>query len=305
LQYKCTRGVAPPKGLEPLTDWLTARHQGFSHSSFSITDAVLSDFAMFCRIDLVRSAKTIKMHLHALRRYVSVMGNTINATTIRDFLFKIRNTYSNPRTYRWYLCALKVFCRDFLGKGEWVATLKFPRIKPNIITELPNRQQLTQFFNALPHDKAKAIFLLYCSSGLRKSEIFDAKVIRETRVIIPTNHEQFSTKNSYVSFYNTETEQYLKKIDFDVNVSEISIRRWFKTAYRKTQIRITPQMLREWFCSEMGMLNVPDRYVDAFCGRIPKSVLAQRYTNFSVETLRTIYDKANLTVLTQQPLITA
>jgi len=290
--------MAPPKGLEPLTDWLTAlRHQGFSDSSFTITDAVLDDFAMFCRIDLVRSAKTIKMHLNALRRYINEMGNIISAKTIRDFLFEIRSNYPNPRTYRWYLCALKVFCRDFLGKGEWVATLKFPRIKPNIITELPNREQLTLFFNALPNDKAKAAFLLYCSSGLRKSEILNAKIIPETRAIIPTNHEQYSTKNSYVSFYNLEAERYLKRIGFDLNVSEISIRRWFKKAYNKTKIKITPQMLREWFCSEMGMLNVPDRYVDCYCGRTPRSVLAQRYTNYSIETLKVIYDKANLTIL--------
>lgn len=225
------------------------------------------------------------------------MGNVIDAVKIRDFLNLIRTQYPNPRTYRWYLCALKVFCRDFLCKGEWVATLKFPKIRVNLITDLPSRQQLTLFFNALPHDKAKAIFLLYCSSGLRKSEIRYAKTIPEKRCIIPTSHEQQSTKNSYVSFYNLETEYYLRKVNFDVNAAEISIRRWFKIAYVKTQIHITPQMLRQWFCCEMVMLNVPDRYVDAFCGRIPKSVLSQRYTNYGIETLRAIYDKANLIIL--------
>jgi intergrase/recombinase len=295
--------VAPPKGLEPLTDWLTAlRHQGSLATSFTIADSVIDSFAMFCRIDLLRSHKTIKEHVNCLKRYVKEMGNDIDATRIRDFLFKIRSKYPNPRTHRAYLCMVKVFCRDFLGKGEWVATLKFPKIKPNIIIDLPNRQQLTEFFNALPHDKAKAAFLLYCSSGLRKSEIFNAKIIPEMRAIIPTNHEQYSTKNSYVSFYNLEAEQYLKRIGFNLNVSEISIRRWFKNAYNKTKIKITPQMLREWFCSEMAILNVPDRYVDAFCGRVPRSVLAQRYTNFSVQTLKAIYDKANLTVLAQQPI---
>ena len=231
------------------------------------------------------------------------MGSLINAGQIRDFLLYIRNNYTNPRTYRSYLCTLRVFCRDFLNQGEWVATLRFPKIKPKIIIDLPNREQITRFFNALPHDKAKAVFLLFCSSGLRKSEIFKARIIREIRAIIPTNHEQYSTKNSYVSFYNREAEQYLKKIGYDLNISEVSIRRWFKKAYQKAGIKITPQMLREWFCSEMAMLNVPDRYVDAFCGRVPRSILAQRYTNFSVQTLKAVYEKANLTVLqSQQPI---
>lgn len=46
-----------------------------------------------------------------------------------------------------------------------------------------------------------------------------------------------------------------------------------------------------------GRLVVPDRHVDAFCGRVPKSVLARHYTDFSPERLKEIYEKANLKVL--------
>jgi intergrase/recombinase len=42
----------------------------------------------------------------------------------------------------------------------------------------------------------------------------------------------------------------------------------------------------------MGRLGVPDRYVDAFCGRVPQSVLARHYTDFSPERLKEIYDQA-------------
>ena len=295
--FQKIRLLAPPIGFEPMTNWLTARSGSKSDSCVIITDSMLDAFARFCRIDLVRSTKSIKMHLSALKRYIKEMGSIIDANLIRDFLSKIRHNYPNPRTYRWYLCALKVFVRDFLRKGEWVATLKFPRIKPKIIVDLPERKQLTHFFNSLPNNKAKAIFLIYCSSGLRKSEIIKAKIIRATRAIIPTSHEQYSTKNSYISFYNAEAEQYLKKINYDIKVSEVTIRRMFRHARVKTGIQISPQILREWFCSEMAILMVPDRYVDAYCGRVPRSVLAQRYTNFSVKTLKTIYDKANLMIL--------
>jgi len=47
----------------------------------------------------------------------------------------------------------------------------------------------------------------------------------------------------------------------------------------------------------MGELGVPDRYIDAFCGRVPKSVLARHYTDYSPERLKRIYDKAGLKVL--------
>jgi intergrase/recombinase len=49
----------------------------------------------------------------------------------------------------------------------------------------------------------------------------------------------------------------------------------------------------------MGRLSVPDRFVDAFCGRVPKSILARHYTDFSPEKLKEIYDKANLRVLSR------
>jgi intergrase/recombinase len=35
----------------------------------------------------------------------------------------------------------------------------------------------------------------------------------------------------------------------------------------------------------MGELGVQDRYIDAFCGRVSKSVLARHYTDYSSERL--------------------
>jgi hypothetical protein len=36
--------------------------------------------------------------------------------------------------------------------------------------------------------------------------------------------------------------------------------------------------------------------VDAFCGRVPQSVLARHYTDFSPERLKEIYDQEELGV---------
>ena len=43
--------------------------------------------------------------------------------------------------------------------------------------------------------------------------------------------------------------------------------------------------------------GVSDSYIDAFCGRVPKSVLARHYTDFSPEKLEEIYEKANIRIL--------
>ena len=278
-------------------DYQSKMHEDHYNCSFIITKEALDSFALFCRVDLQLSERTVKVHLCALNRYIKETGNSIDAKKIRIFLLKTKNNKTNPRTYRWLLCGIKRFCRDFLNKEEWTKTLKFPKIQPKLITHLPSRIDLNQFYEALPHTKAKALFLVYASSGLRKSEILNAEIKPSIRAIIPTNHEQYSTKNSYMSFYNSEAEDLLKQINYDLKVSEVSIRRWFKKGYLQTKIKITPQILREWFCSQMAKLNVPDRYVDAYCGRLPRSILAQRYTDYSIGTLKEIYDKANMTVL--------
>ena len=71
----------------------------------------------------------------------------------------------------------------------------------------------------------------------------------------------------------------------------------WKTAREKTGMNITPQKLRQWFCSEMMSRGVSETYVDAFCGRVQKSVLARHYTDYSPGKLGDLYWKAEIRVL--------
>jgi len=43
-------------------------------------------------------------------------------------------------------------------------------------------------------------------------------------------------------------------------------------------------------------LGVPDRYTDAFLGRVPKSVLSRIYTDYSTNELKAIYENADLRI---------
>ena len=52
----------------------------------------------------------------------------------------------------------------------------------------------------------------------------------------------------------------------------------------------------------MGRLGVPGRYVDAFCGLVPQSILARHYTDFSPERLKEIYDQAGLKILSESEI---
>jgi integrase len=150
--------------------------------------------------------------------------------------------------------------------------------------------------------------MLYATTGLRRDEILSLKpedIDFSKRMITPDNHEG-ETKKSWVSFYNEEAEQALKEYLatkkpsrsdrlFPMQRQEV-VELW-KTARDKTGLKITPQRLRQWFCSEMLRLGVSETHVDAFCGRVPKSVLARHYTDFSPEKLKEIYNQARLEIL--------
>lgn len=202
--------------------------------------------------------------------------------------------------------ALKVFFRDFLRMPEVVESFKFPHqvFRPK---QILSKEQLRQFYECVETPKERALFLLYATTGLRREEILSLKpedIDFEKHMITPDNHNG-ETKKSWVSFYNEEAEQALKEYLatkkpsrsqrlFPMQRDEV-VELW-KSAREKTGIDITPQKLRQWFCSEMLRLSVSETYVDAFCGRVPKSVLARHYTDFSPQKLEEIYEKAKIRI---------
>jgi integrase len=186
---------------------------------------------------------------------------------------------------------------------EVVSSFKFPHqvFKPK---QILNKEQLVQFYKCLERAKEKALFMFYATTGLRRDEILSLKPVDidfRKRIITPDNHKG-QTKKSWVSFYNDEAETVLKrylatKKDsrslrlFPMQRDEV-VELW-ESAREKTGIDITPQKLRQWFCSEMLRLGVSEIYVDAFCGRVPKSVFARHYTDYNSEKLKEIYGKAD------------
>ena len=169
------------------------------------------------------------------------------------------------------------------------------------------------YYEGLERLDDRAFFLVAATSGLRRHEVKNLTmndIDLEKGMVIPNNEEASlrATKNTYVTFINSEARAVLKQL---MAIREIRERdtifskgfgksaityRWQK-ASKKCGISLRPSDLRDWFCNELSELGVPDRYIDAFCGRVPKSVLARHYTDYSPEKLKRIYDKANLTVL--------
>jgi len=276
--------------------------------AFKNQEEMLGRFRDFQLVDLRRSKRTAYEKVWWIKRVLKFLNKNpceISRDDLRLFL-KSLDGYSRSH-YKNALMALKVFFRDFLQKPELVSSFKFPHrvFKPK---QIVTKEQIRVFYGALDTTKEKALFLLYATSGLRRQEILTLTpedVDFEKRMITPSNHLG-ETKKSWVSFYNQEAEQVLNKYLSEKKKSRSKrlfpmqrhedVELW-KTAKEKTGANITPQKLRQWFCQEMINQGTSETYVDAFCGRVPKSVLARHYTDFSSVKLLKIYENTRFQIL--------
>jgi integrase/recombinase XerD len=272
-------------------------------------ERILRDFEDYLRIDRQLGEKSVEKYMMEIRKlFKRARFDPLKVTKseirdyLRSFIERPANTYANV------LKSLRIFYRDYLGKKEVIEGFKFPS-RPLSVVTVPSKKDLQGFYQWLKEPLAKAIFLIYATTGLRRKEVVNLKIGDidfDKRMIIPKGSSS-RTKTTWITFYNGEAENALKEhLGFFQNpskdsklfpVGETYFRKRCKAFERERGIKVSPQILREWFACEMGRLGIPDRYVDAFCGRVPRSVLARHYTDFSPEKLKEIYDKANLKVL--------
>ena len=271
----------------------------------------VGNFVLFCKVDRQLSKVTTKGYREHIQRLLRTLNKDpleITKDDLRQYLKDIQENYSKWQyVYANALRSFKVYFRDYLNRGYLVDSFKFPKI-PLYPKRVPTKEDIRKFYHAIADLKGKAMYLLFATSGLRRSELSTLLVENidlEKRIVIPRTHSG-ATKKTWCTFFNKECRDVLLEyLDiktqsnprlFPWNSREYGNIFWRK-ARKKTALKITPQTLRDWFCVEMGELGVQDRYIDAFCGRVPKSVLARHYTDYSPERLKRIYDKAGLTVL--------
>ena len=212
------------------------------------------------------------------------------------------------KTYNTQITSLRRFIRDFLGQSPVIMSFKMaPVDECQFAKELPSKMQLRKGFKGIEELRSKALYLFTATSGLRKGEILNLaknQVNFDTRTVIPMHFTR--KKRSGITFYNHETAIWLKQyLDRRQDNSEklfvVSDRAWkrvWREAAESSGCKNTSKILRAWFSTEMGELGVPDRFVDIFQGRAPRSVLAKHYTGKGLERLKRIYDKANLKIMT-------
>jgi len=266
---------------------------------------LVENFVTFCQVDERLEPTVVRDYRVFATRFLNFCKGNINRDSVRDYLQSY--TTKAPKTYNNQLCGLKAFVGRYLKHPEYVEGFKKAYVDNNYDIVLPNKVQVKLGFDAQEGDRDKAIYLFYATSGLRKNEALKLNrfmdIDYEMRCI--KSKHSTRTKKAGVSFYNDECEIYLKQYlesrkDSNAKLFCIGTRDFnsiWQKATKVSGVKITAQILRKWHSTELGELGVPDRYVDVFQGRAPKSVIAKHYTGKELERLSRIYQKADLRVL--------
>ncbi len=122
-------------------------------------------------------------------------------------------------------------------------------------------------------------------------------------MIDASNIHKGETKSSWISFFTNQTAEFLLSfIETEIpsventklfDISYNAVQESFKKLSYQTGIFIKPHLLRTIFSEKCSESGIDGKYIDAFCGRIPKKVLDANYTVYSPKSLREQYDKVD------------
>lgn len=265
-------------------------------------DELYNEFKDACEIDYRLHSRTVCERTRHVKRLLEFLGKHPLLATRQDLRQFLRFDPAQNAVK-----AVRVLYGRFLG-SDLASCFKAPQ-SPIHMVIAPSKAQLWQTYENLNDLELEAAFLLFSTSALRRHELIEltrTQIDFEKRMILPPsrNNSFNTTKFQWITFFNDEAGAKLRELisarspgpdERIFRLYKDTLTRKFKEA-SPSDFKITPQILRDWFSNEMGRLGVQDRYVDAFCGRIPRKVLGRHYTDYSPENLKEIYDKAGLKV---------
>ncbi len=267
-------------------------------------DNSIESFQDFAKNNLKLEEITIKNYCSIILKFLNHSKGIINQNTVKQFFDS--NTSDSSKSN--HLKALRKYTRDFLKLGNWIEDFKFETNLKIKIKNIPTDYQLIQFYNLLPNEQTKLIFLFLHNSGLRIGEILKLRVKNVDTIscaIDATNIHEGETKHSWISFITSQTMQFFEDhiiSNFDEDdekhlellsflVTKKTVQQSFKDASDQLGFSINPHLLRTVFADRCTKSNIKDKYIDAFCGRISKRILAKHYTAYSEDALYDEYQK--------------
>lgn len=246
---------------------------------------------------------TINNQKSVIMRFLSHSGGIITLDSVKAYL---ESNESDPWKAN-QLKALRKYIRDFLRLGNWINEFDFAKAQAKI-KEIPADEQLAKFCMLLPY-QVQMVFLILHNTGLRLGEVLSLQIKNidfGTNKVDASEMHKGNSKSSWISFFTQQTADYLENYlitdEFQADesnyedsrlftVSDRHVQQAFKDASEILGISVNPHLLRTVFAEKCTQARLADKYIDAFCGRIPQSMLSKHYTDYSPQALRKQYDK--------------
>ena len=241
------------------------------------------------------SQSTVNNQKSAIRGFLNYSQGIINKDAVKSYLESNDSTSWKSNQLK----ALRKFIRDYLGLGNWINEFVFSKEKAQIKKTIPNADQLALFCSRLDY-QVQMIFLILVTSGLRVGEVLELElddIDFETNMIDVSKIHQSKNKSSWLSFMTNQAMEFISNFIEDITTDKIfsisykSVQENFQKVSEETGIKINPHLLRTVFTEKCTKSGIEEKYIDAFCGRIPQSVIRKHYTDYSPEAMKIHYDK--------------
>lgn len=268
----------------------------------SSTEESIQAYEKYARKEIALQDATIENHVSVIQAFLLHSKGVINKDSIKAYL----DSKPSPSWKANQIKALRRYIRDFLKLGNWIEEFQFEHAGPQVHKRYPTNEELATFYGLLPRD-SKPVFLVLLASGLRLGEILglrieDIKLDLDSimSMVDASKIHQGKTKHSWVSFVTNQASwvllHYLGDMLEHIESKAFplpgrTIQEHFSRASGQSGIEITPKLLRKVFADRCERAGINKKYIDAFCGRTPKGVLASNYTDYSPEKLGEEYEK--------------
>lgn len=284
----------------------------FQDKDGNITDfeSSVMEYEEFAKSELGLEDNTLENHRSAILGFLNHCNGKISKETVKAYLDSNESESWKSNQVK----ALRKYVRDFLKLGSWIEDFKFSRAGAKI-KQIPTDGQLAKFCVSLPSFQVQLVFLILHNSGLRLGEVLSLRfkdIDIDEAMIDASEIHTGDTKSSWVSFVTRQTAEYLDSYiisdEFNLvegdeentilfSVSDRSVQQAFKQVSEMLGITLNPHLLRTVFAEKCAQAGIKDKYINAFCGRVSKGILAKNYTDYSPTALRRQYDSV-------EPLLT-
>ncbi len=146
------------------------RDQNKAEYADTSTEEILDEYHQFATSVLDRSENTVDLHTRYIERLLEHVDKPPSQVTQDDIAGYLDSEGDVSDTARMNIIgALRVFFRDFFDRGV-IDAFEMPSksAKP---TDVPSKNDLQTFYEALENLKYKTAFLFAATSGLRSSEL--------------------------------------------------------------------------------------------------------------------------------------